>query len=725
MNFSLPKLEAQHLRKSLRKEWIETNGLGDYASSTAPGCNSRKYHGLFVHSVPPPAATSKQPAPAAPFGRHVLVSTLEESVSSKGNEFFFSCRKHPSLYFPRGHEYLESVSANGPFSSLYRMGEFYLRREIMMIHGLSLVLVHYEALPAEGEADPVLLTVKPLLAYRSFHQLARANDVLDPACAVAGSGFAITPYRGLPTLHMEMQFGRAPGKKGGGAKGKPAFEAAPDWYYDVEYFVEKERGFPSLEDLFKPGQFTVSLRPGASVFLSASVEPFAALAPEGATMQQIWDGELQRRGKRQEELVSSLGSPLLARLAMEAQRFMVRRKVAPSRGRKKAEPDLEILAGYHWFDAWGRDTMIALPGIAFCTRDAVFGQRGAAILYNAARDAKNGLVPNCYSADGNHAYNSVDASLWYVWAVQQMLKYLPREKGNFVRHCWPFIKQIITAYSSGTVPFVQEDRDGFLHIGNRDTQLTWMDATAYGRPVTPRNGCPVEMMALWYNLLSFAGSVAEELGEPQPVPREKLKAMARLFKQRYFTADLMGSYLVDVWSPTFIDINLRPNQLFALSLPFPILSREDSGDIMARTRTCLVTPFGLRTLAPSGIFYHPAYKGGPDQRDSAYHQGTVWPWLIGAFGEVALAHAWDKEEEAKRLLLTFQPLFLTHLQEAGMGSVSEVFDGDPPHEPNGCIAQAWSVAESLRLLMLIKERAPGVFAAWVALAGEGGDSCEY
>ena len=724
MDFSLPKLESQHLRKSLRKEWLETNGLGDYASSTAPGCNSRRYHGLFVHSIPPSATVPKPPESAAPFGRHVLVSALEESVSSGKSEFFFSCRKHPGAYYPRGHEYLEWMNANGPIASLYRLGNFYITREIMMIQGLSLVLVRYEALPVEGERPSVLLTVKPLLAYRSFHQLAKANDDLNPDCTLEGSGFAITPYPNLPTLFMEIQPGRAAGKKGDMAKGTPVFEALPDWYYAVEYFVEKERGFPFQEDLFKPGHFTMPLQAGESVLLSASVKPFASLAPRGASMQKMWDAEIERRAARKEELLAALGTPLLAHLAMESERFIVRRQAAPQ-SKKKAAVQHEVIAGYHWFDAWGRDTMIALPGLAFCTRDPALGKKGAAILYNAAKDAKNGLVPNCYSADGNHAYNSVDASLWYVWAVQQMLKYLPEEKDNFVRHCWPFIKKIIAAYSGGGVPLVSEDQDGFLHVGTRDTQLTWMDATAYGRPVTPRNGCPVEIMALWYNLLAFANSTAAELGEPLPVSSEKLKDMSRLFRQRYFTADLMGSYLSDVWSPQFVDTNLRPNQLFALSLPFPILAKEESGDILARARTCLVTPFGMRTLAPSAVFYHPSYKGGPDQRDSAYHQGTAWPWLIGAFGEVALAHAWDKEEEAKRLLLTFQPLFVTHLYEAGMRSVSEVFDGDPPHLPDGCIAQAWSVAESLRLLMLIKERAPGVFAAWAALTGEGGDSCGF
>ena len=790
MNFSLSKLECQHLRRSLRKEWIETNGLGDYASSTSIGCNTRRYHGLFVKNIPASATL-----PEAPFGRHVLLSTLEESVTRNGSEFFFSCRKHPGVYFPRGHEYLEEVHVHGPHSSLYRLGDFYIRREIMLVHEMSLLLVRYKALTDQETSSPVLLTVKPLLAYRHFHQLTQANEALRSEITPTGSGFSISPYPSLPPLYMEMQMGRtgsidvaleklakAQGslskQNGMGTDQPPAmapltkkearsmgrFAAAPDWFHAVEYYVENDRGFPCHEDLFKPGAFTVPIVPGNSVFISASTEPFEAIAAahgaSDATMQSIWGQEMDRRATEYDSLATSLGSPLLAHLVTESGRFIVRRQTAPEPKAKKARTakstpgqatmaqtgtdqtgtgqagtagadsartnaSYEVIAGYHWFDAWGRDTMIALPGLAFCSRVPALGQKGASILYNAAKDAKSGLVPNCYSADGNHAYNSVDASLWYVWAVQQMLRYLPGEKDNFVRYCWPFIKEIIASYSGGAIPLVQEDQEGFLHVGYRDTQLTWMDATAYGRPVTPRNGCPVEIMALWYNALAFAIKTALDLGERPPVFPCKLEAMSGLFRQRFFTSDMMGTYLADVWNPQFVDTSLRPNQLFALSLPYPILSKEDSGDILARVRTCLATPFGLRSLAPSAIFYHSTYQGGPDQRDSAYHQGTVWAWLIGAFGEAALAQAWDKEEEAKRLLHHFQPLFINHLQEAGMRSISEIFDGDPPHLPNGCIAQAWSVAECLRLLTLIKERAPGVFAAWEAIADEGGGPCGF
>ena len=758
MHFFLSKLECQHLRRSLRKEWLETNGLGDYASSTAIGCNSRKYHGLFVKNIP-----ASEAVPTAPFGRYVLLSTLEESVTRDGGEFFFSCRKHPDVYFPRGHEYLEEVCLQGPHASLYRLGDFYIKREIMLVQDASLLLVRYKALTAQEIASPVVLTVKPLLAYRHFHKLTQANDAINSAVLRHNAGFGISPYPSLPPLYMEMEMGRTGVEKTGLEKlgtgrepvarvareelpkGDAAFMPMPDWCKNVEYFVERERGFPCGEDLFTPGSFTVSLQPGMSVFLSASTEPFASVISSSglgtATMQSVWDMEMDRRASQQESLTSSLGSSLLAHLVSESGRFLVRRQVASAPEKKNGSsleasvseavpktasgPDYEVIAGYHWFDAWGRDTMIALPGLAFCSRVPALGQKGASILYAAAKDAKNGLVPNCFSADGNHAYNSVDASLWYVWAAQQMLAYMPAEKDNFVRYCWPFIKEIIASYSGGAVPLVREDQDGFLHVGTRDTQLTWMDATAYGRPVTPRNGSPVEIMALWYNALAFTTKMACNLGESPPVMPCKLDAIARLFRQRFFTSDMMGSYLADVWSPHFVDNSLRPNQVFALSLPYPIVAKEDSGDILARVRTCLVTPFGLRSLAPSAVFYHPSYNGGPDQRDSAYHQGTVWAWLMGAFGEAALAHAWDKEEEAKRLLQNFQPMFVNHLREAGVGSVSEIFDGDPPHSPDGCIAQAWSVAESLRLLTLIKEAAPGVFAAWEGIVGAGGDSCGF
>ena len=265
------------------------------------------------------------------------------------------------------------------------------------------------------------------------------------------------------------------------------------------------------------------------------------------------------------------------------------------------------------------------------------------------------------------------------------------------------------------------DAEGFLSVGNPGTQLTWMDAVANGRPVTPRHGQPVEISALWYNALAFADSLAKAFGEPEWRRTKQLDAMRSVFFKRYWVTDERGDYLADVWRDGGVETCVRPNQLFALSLPYPVLDEERYASVLSRVRRCLLTPYGLRTLAPSAPGYRPLYEGGPAERDEAYHQGTVWPWLLGAYGEAVLRAAWDVPGSVRELLRTIRPLFAQHLGDAGIGSVSEIFDGDPPHLPNGCIAQAWSVAECLRLLYLLKEAAPGIYAEWEANARKGGN----
>ena len=354
--------------------------------------------------------------------------------------------------------------------------------------------------------------------------------------------------------------------------------------------------------------------------------------------------------------------------------------------------------------------MIALPGLTFFAGRQALGEQILASMGAAVRD---GLIPNVFSADGRHAYNSVDASLWYVWAVQMLLQVDPQRMGFVKEHCWPAIKEILRAYAGGQVPFVHADEEGFLDVGDEQTQLTWMDAVVDGRPVTPRHGQPVEISALWYNALAFADHLARRFDEPHwqdsVDQRDRMRAV---FVHRHWIKDYRGDYLADVWRDGERDFRVRPNQLFAVSLPFPILEEDNYASVVSRVRQCLLTPCGLRTLAPSANEYCSLYEGGPGERDKAYHQGTVWPWLLGAYGDALLRAAWDEEGAARDLLHTLTPLFGSHLGGAGIGSISEIFDGDPPHLPNGCIAQAWSVAECLRLLNRLEKVAPQAYAQW-------------
>lgn len=679
MQFQFDKPTCQNIRKSLRKEWLETNGLGDYASSSLLCCNTRKYHGLLVADLDKPA------------GRHVLLSTLEESLFVNGREFLFSCRKHPGLFHPRGHEYLQRMDTGLWPGFEYRFGDLRLRREILLIEGRRLTLVRYSLMRWAEDTPPVSLRLRPLLAFRNAHATTCANDVFDTALRTLPCGVGIRPYAALPRLSLLVQ------------GGEQRFTPQPDWYNNIEYMVEAERGFPDREDLFQPGYFDVPLAREGAVYLAATTEDGLCPVAGGQELAQLWQEETGRRMAGAEAAQSIEGH-----LAREGRKFLVQ---SPGLGKV-------VVAGYHWFGAWGRDTFIALPGLTFY---AGRQQEGEDMLAALGATARNGLIPNCFSPNGDHAYNSVDASLWYVWAVQQMLACRPQAMPLVRERCWPVIKSIIGHYRAGAGGMVRPDEEGFIDVGDPSTQYTWMDANADGRPVTPRHGQPVEISALWYNALAFADSLAQSYGEPEWRCGDQLQRMRTVFVHRHWVSDVQGDYLADVWrSDGGQERKVRPNQIFAVSLPFPVLREDRFPEVVSRVQRCLLTPYGLRTLAPSAAEYRPLYDGGPSQRDGAYHQGTVWPWLLGAYGEALLRTVWEKPEAVRQLLAMLRPLFAQHLGDAGMGSISEIFDGDSPHLPNGCIAQAWSVAECLRLLVLLRQADPEGYAAWEADARKGG-----
>ncbi len=675
MQFVFNRADCQNLRKSLRKEWLETNSLGGYASSSLVCCNTRKYHGML-------AVELKNPP-----GRFVLLSTLEESLLVGDKEAWFSCRKHPEIYFPRGHEYLHEVSLDPCPTFIYRYGDVYFKREIMMLDKHNITLVRYSL--TCGESDDACSTmpgrarlrIKPLLAYRNMHRLAMSNIDLQVKTWPAKDGFSVRPYNSLPPFFMQTT-------------GKFAFHPSPDWCRNVEYMVEAERGFPNYEDLFQPGVMDIEFGLGQTVIISSATEDvLETLGP----LNKLWDAEIKRR-KPKKSKVSALES----HLQREGKRFIV---TDPLEG-------TAIIAGYHWFGAWGRDTCIALSGLTFASDRP---KKGLAILNRLAQEASEGRIPNMFSSDGNHAYNCIDASLWYAWAAQTAFDSLEEGPKQLRKDCWNFIKSVIEKYASNAVEHVYCDEEGFLHVGSEKTQLTWMDANVNGTAVTPRHGCPVEINALWYNLLAFAQQAAKKYGEKYPhalCHQRSLDAMRKEFIQRFWVENVRGNYLADSWRPEETDLSLRPNQLFAVGLPFAILEEEYWGDVVDTCRNALLTPYGLRTLAPNDLRYAAQCEGGPQERDSAYHQGTVWPWLLGIYGDALLRAAWDTENAVQELLEHLTPLLSTHLLDAGIGSISEIFNADPPHAAGGCIAQAWSVAELIRLLKKLRTAAPEIYSRW-------------
>ena len=399
MKFHYDRPSCQNLRRVLRREWLETNGLGDYASSSLVCCNTRKYHGLFVTEL------------ARPAGRHVLLSTLEESICMAGREFFISCRKHPGVYHPRGHEYMQEAQL-GPWPRhRYRFGDVFLTREIMLLPGRHVLLVRYLAECDSPDVPPLTLRLKPLLACRNMHTVRRESGDVDMRSSATLFGASVRPSPELPELFLQVE-------------GNSAYTPAPDWYRTIEYLVEQERGFAWQEDLIMPGVFEIAIKPGEAVYFTASTE---SLQKEHGRREigSLWE---QAAGLRLQE--TEQADTLQRYLALEGRRFLVR---MPSDGARPAPAtpeaaDIEqkfggtpdsVVAGYHWFGAWGRDTLIALPGLTFYA-----GRRreGEALLARMGQAARDGLIPNLLLPDGNHAYNSVDASLWYVWAVQMLLR---------------------------------------------------------------------------------------------------------------------------------------------------------------------------------------------------------------------------------------------------------------------------------------------------------------
>ena len=675
MHFDKPS--CQNIRKSLRKEWIETDGLGNYSSSTLLCCNTRKYHGLFVVDLDNPC------------GKYVLLSTLEESLRVNNKEFFISCRKHPGIYYPRGHEYLESVDCGSWPIFNYRFGDLKLEKEVLLIKSKGILIVRYHLKALPKDVPDIVLRIRPLLAFRNIHDLTCCNDVLNSSIKDIASGISIKPYEALPELFMHIQ----------GAT--YIFQNEYSWCQNVEYMVEAERGFPNCEDLFQPGYFDIKVNGEKEVYFVVTIDDSFKFSASGKNLEKLWNDEVNSRRKTEKTANNIIGN-----LVKEGDRFLVESKGIGT----------IVIAGYHWFGAWGRDTFIALPGLTFYSNRI---EQGKDMLANLGKTAKNGLIPNCFSLDGNHAYNSVDSSLWYIWSVQQLLKAQPDSLNFIYENCWDVIQSIVNNYLKGAGGLLHFDDEGFFSVGDEYTQLTWMDANADGKPVTPRHGQPVEISALWYNALAFIDYLSGKFNDSHWNFSDQLKRMRTVFEYRYWITDVRGDYLADVWRDGVVDRNVRPNQLFAVSLPYPILVDEKFPEVVSRAQRCLLTPYGLRTLAPSSALYKPLYEGGPSHRDSAYHQGSVWPWLLGAYVDALLATVWEPAEAVRQLLMLLTPLYSKHMEEAGLGSISEIFDGDPPHLPNGCIAQAWSVAESIRSLHRLRESAPEEYDKWEKSIIEG------
>lgn len=637
----------------LRQEWLETNGLGGYASSTVVGCHTRKYHGLLVARL------------ADPPGKFVLLSKVEDSIAIEETEQFLTAHRYPGVLFPKAGLAVQTYSNEVCPTFLYDLNSVKVTKEIMLVHGHNTVMLRYTA---KGDASGVILRVKPLLAYRDFHQLTRENLSLRVRTFPSYQGFVMSPYAGLPSFFMQCN-------------GNFQFFPAPVWYQNFEYEEEHRRGFEHLEDLFCPGMFEIALEAGQSVTLSASTE-------EQKDLAGTWRDEFERR---KAEAKQRTGTDFQKALKRAAGQFVVTR------------PDSRksITAGYHWFLEWGRDTMISLPGLLLHSGQV---DDYLAILSSFAKELKRGIIPN-YLAEGHgpNAYNTADAGVWFGWAVQQLIAHTG-DKSILQREIGIALLKIYRAYRQGTDHGIKMLDNYLLKVGSQHEQVTWMDAMIDDRPVTPRWGCPVEINALWYNFNCFIAEIGDLLEEGVAA---EAKAAASMIEQAFNDAFWLEDkqYLADLWRQDYKDISVRPNQIFAVSLPYSPLDSERASMVVKKVKEELLTPFGLRTLSPLDPAYRAFYEGAPDERAGAYHNGTVWAWLLGHYAEARLKTADDLSAAVIELEVCLSAL-AKHLGDAGLGTVSEIFDGEAPHEPRGSIGQAWSVAEILRATFLL-EKAKG------------------
>lgn len=613
-------------------EWIITNGLGGYASSTVIFLNTRRYHGLLIACLKPF------------LNRFLLLAKLEEEIELNGKIYQLGCNKYPGVIHPEGFKYLESFYFDYFPNFIYRVENILIEKTVFMKHQENTTVVIYNILTS----TPLKIKIFPLINCRNHHGEVRENPDYSFFQNI-GDNIEIQAYSNSPFLYLSSTAGN--------------YKKTGFWYKNFEYEREKERGLPFYEDHYNPGYFEIEINTSCKFAIFASTEPIKNLS------FPFFKQKEEERLKKIEN-TCEINEEFLKRLFLTSSSFIV-----------KGEHST-IVAGYHWFGSWGRDTMISLPGICLVTKRF---EEAKAILKNFSCYCKNGLIPNCFLEDGSVLYNSVDTSLWFFYAVYKYYKYT--NDISFIKEIFPVLKEIIESYQKGTDFNIYMDRDGLLYSGTPNLQLTWMDAKVGDLVITSRDGKPVEVQALWYNALK----IMEEFGEDTSRLSRKIRTnFLRVFWNRE------KGYFYDVVKGEEKDDSLRPNQIFTISLPFPLVSGDKAKKILSIIWKKLYTPYGLRTLSPESPYFKGRYEGNVFERDSAYHQGTVWVWLLGHFISAYLKiNNYSKTSKliAKNLLKPFK----THLTEAGIGTISEIFDGTAPYLPRGCISQAWSVGEILRV----------------------------
>ena len=672
----LPKLALgpnllSDVNSALGKEWLVTNGLGGYSSSTVLGINTRKYHGLLVAALNPP------------INRWILLTKLDEELKIGTQTFGLGANEFHDVMYPEGYRYLSSFVL-GPFpTSTYEVEGVRLQKTVFMPYMKNATAVIYEV--SNPLEEKLSIHVSPLVNSRHIYNMTDKNAVQWSFFQKRlGDDVLLETSDSISSLIL--------------APSQDSSFVEESWWVEKLFFrSDAARMERSIEDQFRPGFFSFSVKPKETKrfhILAAAGrtndEAKSLVSSFGSTtedIEQLLRTELERRKglvtQFKERYVASEIDDWTKWLIQAVDSFIVYRAST----RRKS-----VIAGYHWFDDWGRDSLISLPGLTLVT-----GRFGDAqeILMTFERYCDKGVIPNRFSdkAGDIPLYNTVDATLWFFNAVLQYLKYTGDYR--FIQEkLWTTMKEIIEYHLQGTIFGIHMDDDGLINHG---PQLTWMDATTPDRFVTPRDGKAVEIQALWYNALKTMQLLAKRFNQPNKT--EKYRSLAEnaraSFSKKFWNP--RKEYLFDVVGDSGADASLRPNQLIAVSLDFSIVDMEMAEKIVDVVWKRLWGTYGLKTLPDTDPRYIGNYLGDWNHRDSAYHNGTVWAWLLGSFTTAFLKTKKHEENWRKFAFKTFlQPLFQEQIQQAGLGTISEIFDGNEPHHPQGCISQAWSVAEPLR-----------------------------
>lgn len=637
------KEQLVNINFSKKREILRCSRTGSFATTTILGLNTRKYHGLFI--VPQDNIDGE---------RHLLVSNLNETFIINDMEFHIGVQQFKGgILHPKGHKYLENFNADLLPTYQYKVGNFTFNKELLFVSDQDRVLIKY-TVPEQFES--AFLQIEPFLAFRQIHQLTFKNYQANTNFEWVKNGVRYCLYDQYTPVYIQSS--------------EPVtYRHEPTWYNNVEYEEEIKRGYDGHEDLMRPGKLQMELKQ-KELYLS-----IGTTAMDPTQIQTLFQEEMKKKTTR---------SSFINCLINAADQFIIKR------GGKTY-----IVAGYPWFGRWGRDTFIALPGLTLAlNKPQLFKE----IIDSIVDEMQDGLFPNI-GGTGNAAYNSVDAPLWFIRALQQYAQYTKIKKEVWKEYGM-IIKSILNAYRQGTLYNIRMEENGLIYAGNEGVALTWMDAVVDGVPVTPRTGYQVEINGLWYNAIQFALELAKLAKESEFVHEWEsiAKGFPNVFKETFWSKE--KGYLADYVNGDYKNFQIRPNMVIITSLPYSPISEKIKQLVLNVAMKELLTDKGLRTLSPQDVDYKGFYEGNQAERDRAYHQGTNWPWLLAPYAEGLIAvHQKEAIPVLEKLLYQFDAF----MKDYGVSTIAEITDGNPPFKPKGCISQAWSVAAALQIKWLIEK----------------------